>query len=283
MGSLQMKKDLAQDPSLIRQTLRYWSRWPLAVQLLSFWLLVVLGAALWATGLWLLAGQPAFDRIPAIWQTSYLIGLYAWLLWLCRQARNSLSLPALPLWRPLRYGLSGAALSILSLSLLALLALRLGWVQWHTLRPDWPWIGLQVIVMAIAVASIEEIVFRGVMLDLALRSLSTWSALILQALIYAVLHLFRSDLAPLSWLTALISLGLTGLLLGQLRLRSKSLAMSVGLHGTWVALTSFASWAAWLVWDPAWAPWSGLGNPVYGLSGLLLLLGLNVRVAWPTE
>lgn len=259
-----------------------WGDWPLAAQLLSFWLAAVGGAGLWGGLLWLLAGRPPLTSVDGLWQTLYLLGLYAWLLALCRWARQTADLPAPGLWRPLRGVLAGLAISGLCLGLLFALALLLGWARPGPLRPDWPLIAGQVWLMAAGVAAIEELVFRGLMLDLALRRLGAWQALSLQALIYAGLHLLRGGLGLHERLLALLGLSLTGLLLGQLRLRSGSLGLSIGLHGGWIAITSFCAWAALLAWEPAAAIWSGGGNPIYGLSGLPLLLILNALAAgWP--
>lgn len=259
-----------------------WRDWPLAAQLLSFWLTVVCGAGLWGGLLWLLAGRPPLAKVDGLWQTLYLLGLYLCLLGLCRWARQTAALPAPSLWRPLRGVLAGLAVSGLCLALLFALALLLGWARPGPLRPDWPLIIVQVLIMAAAAAGIEELVFRGLMLDLALRRLSPWPALRLQALIYASLHLLRGGLSLQERLFALLGLSLTGLLLGRLRLRSGSLALSVGLHAGWIAITSFCAWAALLNWQPAAAIWSGGGNPIYGFSGLPLLLILNALAAgWP--
>ena len=245
--------------------LMQWARWPLAVQLLVFWLAVAGGAGGWALSLWLLAGRPV--AVPAPLQAAYVCGLYAWLLWLCHRCRRVLALPALPLARPAGL-LTGAALALACLGLLAAVSLGLGWAQLRPLRSDWPLILGQVLLMAVAVAAIEEIVFRGLMLDLVLRRHGPGLACQLQAGIYACLHLLRSDLDLFAWLLALASLWLTGLLLGQLRLHSQGLAVCFGLHGAWICQTRFAAWSGLLSWDPAWARWSGLGNPVYGLSGM---------------
>lgn len=255
-----------------------WTRWPLTLQLLAFWACTAAGAGLWAGSLWLLAGRPDGEHIPPLWQSLYLLGLYLWLLLLCRRARRDLGLAPLLLWRPRRQLLGGAGLALVTLSGLFALGLGLGWARPGPVGPEALGIGAQVAVMALAIASIEEIVFRGLMLDLALRRTGSGTALTIQAGIYAGLHLLRGGLDWPARIQALLALGLTGWLLGKLRLRTGSLAASVGLHGGWIAVTSFSAWTAWLQWQPASALWSGLGNPIYGLSGLPVLLGLNLLV-----
>ena len=123
-------------------------------------------------------------------------------------------------------------------------------------------------------------VYLAVGLDLFARTHSSATALQIQAGIYAGLHLVRTDLSPISWLSALSSLWLTGLVLGELRLRTGSLAASIGLHAGWVALTSFLAWSQSIRWQPESGLWSGTGNPAYGLSGLVLMACVYGLIRW---
>ncbi len=235
-------------------------------QALIFWLAAVSGAGAWA--LLLLAFGLRVQQ--PLTQAAYVLGLYIWLLMLSGGFRKVLSLPPLPAWRPVLKLIQGAAFGISCLSLLLLLQLSLGWASWLGPKLNWQLIIPQVLVMALGVAWIEERVFRGLMLDL-FKSQGETPALQIQAGIYAGLHLLRTDLGLSGWLTALASLWLTGLILGELRRITGSLAASLGLHAGWVVLTSFLAWSGCFYWRPETHLWSGSGNPAYGLSGLILL------------
>lgn len=243
------------------------TRAPAWLQALVFWLAVMTGAGAWALVLLALGGDPDTELTRA----AYVLGLYAWLLLLCHQLRRSLSLPLLTIWQPPLRLIQGALAATGLLGSLLCVQLLSGWGFWQAPSPEWPLILAQVLLMAVAIAWIEELVFRGLMLDLFAHTHSSATALQIQAGIYAGLHLVRTDLSPISWLSALSSLWLTGLVLGELRLRTGSLAASIGLHAGWVALTSFLAWSQSIRWQPESALWSGTGNPAYGLSGLVLM------------
>ncbi|PKL75680.1 MAG: hypothetical protein CVV27_14105, partial [Candidatus Melainabacteria bacterium HGW-Melainabacteria-1] len=232
-----------------------WRRASLSGQIAGFWLTVLCGAAALAGLLWLCAGRPA--AIPAWAEAAYVAGLYAWLWLLCAWARR---LAGLPPWRslnPMPLAL-GAGLGMLCLGLLWGLSLGAGWASVGRLAQSWPQLVLQACLMAIAVAMIEERVFRGLMLDLGRRRLSERAATHLQAGIYALPHLLRSDLSLTAWLNALVSLWLTGLLLAKLR-KGNDLSCGLGLHAAWIGCSSFAATAGLLVWPPAFHSLSGGG------------------------
>lgn len=109
---------------------------------------------------------------------------------------------------------------------------------------------------AIAVAIIEEILFRGAIFG-ALRKVWNWrAALVLSSMIYAIVHFMQSaDLPePVTWssglrilplmlrgfgdldalIPAFLSLTLIGILLGLAYQRTGTLYFSIGLHAGWI-------------------------------------------------
>lgn len=267
------KSQAATEPGVVLGVLlARWAAWPLSAQLGAFWLAVIAGALLWGGGLWLAGGRPDLAEPGPGLSAAYVAGLYAWLLALCHYGGRALGSP-----RPrLSAGAAatGALIGTALLGALLNLSLGLGWCQIGALHAGWQLILAQVVAMALALAWIEERVFRGLLLDLARNRLKPTAALQLQAALYALCHLLRA-LPPLAWLEALAALWLTGLILGRLR-RGSDLGACWGLHAAWIAVTSFCNWSGLLVWDPGAALWSGGGNPVYGLAGLAALALLQL-------
>jgi membrane protease YdiL (CAAX protease family) len=253
-------------------------QWPLWRLIVSFWLYLVLGALGLMLVLLAIAGLPLSSlaeaaAIPQAWQAAYFAGLYALLWGLYRYFQLALGLAKVRIW-PLD-GILGLLAGLLSALLLLGLQLWLGWGRLQTPSLSWELL-LEVLGMAFAVAWIEEHIFRVLQLDLFKRELSVAGALHAQAVLYALVHLMRTDLGWLSWFNALAALYLVGLLLGRARLRSGSLGWSIGLHAGWILATNLVARSQLLSWDPAWGGWSGSGNPVYGLSGLIFLLAVNL-------
>jgi membrane protease YdiL (CAAX protease family) len=118
----------------------------------------------------------------------------------------------------------------------------------------------QAAITAACVAVLEEVLFRGVLTGLLLRSLSARKTLITVAVLFAVLHFLKPphDLAIAResvglgtgfWLVGVIfktftdtslllaefgTLLMVGLLLGYARLRTGALWLPIGLHAGWV-------------------------------------------------
>jgi membrane protease YdiL (CAAX protease family) len=121
-----------------------------------------------------------------------------------------------------------------------------------------PWSGLvRVLLSAIAVALIEETLFRGVLLGLVRESLATAPAAVAVSLIFAVVHflkpaadkisvvtwhsgfdllpqLFRPFSEPTLVLGGAVSLFVLGLLLAAATVKTSSLWLALGLHAGFV-------------------------------------------------
>lgn len=172
----------------------------------------------------------------------------------------------------------GWAIVILTFSLQTLC----GWITWQA----WPltlwWTAIEGGMIAIAVASAEELVFRGWIWDELHRDYRPPIALPLSAIVFAVLHYIRPlDLILATW-PQFFGLFLLGLLLGWTkRIGRDRLGGSIGLHGGLV-------WAYYVVTvgqllnntgtAPEWITGIG-GNPLAGAIGLVLLTGVGVVLA----
>ena len=125
-------------------------------------------------------------------------------------------------------------------------------------EPDWGVIP-KVLVTAIAVGFLEEYFFRGAMLGVCLRKLSTTTAVLLTSAVYAIVHFLKPPRLKLqdsevTWSTGFEMLGrvfekftdwqtvtsefitllVLGIVLAIARLRTRSLWLPIGLHAGWV-------------------------------------------------
>ncbi|MEL6260279.1 MAG: type II CAAX endopeptidase family protein [Cyanobacteria bacterium J06626_6] len=89
-------------------------------------------------------------------------------------------------------------------------------------------LGMFLFTAAVAAPIFEEILFRGFLLPSLTRYMSTWGAIGLSSLIFAVAHLSFSEVLPLAVL---------GAILGFVYVRSQNLMTSILLHSTWNSVT----------------------------------------------
>ncbi len=89
-------------------------------------------------------------------------------------------------------------------------------------------LALFLVTTAIAAPIFEELLFRGFLLPSLSRYFSTWNAVLLSGLIFAVVHLSLSEVLPLTVL---------GIVLGFVYARTQNLLASMLLHGLWNAGT----------------------------------------------
>ena len=111
---------------------------------------------------------------------------------------------------------------------------------------------------AVAVSLLEEFFFRGVILGLCLMAMGRWSALLVSALIFSVVHFVKTSKSvrgdPVTWSSGFeqiplafssappwpllgwgfLSLLVAGLILGVATSRTRSLFLSIGLHAGWI-------------------------------------------------
>ena len=80
------------------------------------------------------------------------------------------------------------------------------------------------ILLAVAVPIIEELLFRGLILDSLSESYGSWASIFISSVIFAILHIH-----PLSVLNAFWG----GMIYGYVRMRTNSLWPSIFLHSMW--------------------------------------------------
>ncbi len=168
--------------------------------------------------------------------------------------------------RAMRQGILGFSLAALLL-LMLYGALTLGGVYaWKGATGSLGMLALRCFMVALPLAILQELIFRGVVLGVFLRGLRPLVAVALAAVLFALVHFLSpplgmnvrdvdasgtgfellgkifsqlTQLRPL--LTSLVPLLALGGVLGYARWRSASLALPIGLHAGWIFATSFFS------------------------------------------
>jgi len=203
----------------------------------------------------------------------------------------------LPTWKPVSTGSMQWALCFCLASglLLALgvVFFKLGAYQ-LTAAPRWFKFG-EPMTAALGAGIVEEFFFRGLLLGLLLRTMSTRSALIAGTFVFALVHFLKPpegwqiDDAAVTWSSGFlvlkqIALGFgnvqfllaefatlfaVGWVLAQMRMQTGALWAGIGLHGGWVFGLKYFS--ALMIYNNGWLPWIG-PNLKIGLAPLLMVL-----------
>jgi membrane protease YdiL (CAAX protease family) len=156
-----------------------------------------------------------------------------------------------------------------------------------------------------SVALIEETVFRGAMHTAIERDSGPWTAALLTAPLFAVLHLYAKARIPpdeLAWRSgfdlllrsfaplshpafvadSLLSWLIVGLILSLTRVLTGNIAVAIGLHAGWVVVLRMLQESTVSGTSPAYSAWVGKFD---GLLGYWLLpWGIAIAVAlWVTR
>ena len=203
----------------------------------------------------------------------------------------------LPTWKPFSTGIKQWALGfILASGLLLVLGFVFFKIGAYQLHPDPRWFKFgEPITAALGAGIVEEFFFRGLLLGLLLRTMSTRSALIAGTFIFALVHFLKPpegwqiDDAAVTWSSGFlvlqqIALGFgdvqfllaefttlfaVGWVLAQARMQTGALWAGIGLHGGWVFGLKYFS--ALTTYSNGWLPWIG-ANLKIGLAPLLTVL-----------
>ncbi len=144
-----------------------------------------------------------------------------------------------------------------------------------------------------SVALLEELLFRGFGFQRLVAGLGAWPALILLAALFALAHWGNPGMAGGTRILATIDTAVAAVFLGLAYLRTRSLALPIGLHLGWnwtqgallgfgVSGTTVAGWLHPVFAPmPTWLTGGGFG-PEGSLIGIVVdLMTLAVIAKWP--
>ncbi|MEX1118267.1 MAG: CPBP family intramembrane glutamic endopeptidase [Terrimicrobiaceae bacterium] len=164
---------------------------------------------------------------------------------------------------------------------------------------------LRIFLTAGVVSCLEEFLFRGVFLGLAIRSMGAVRGSVLVSLVFAAVHFLRPAkpaTAEVTWASGFSQLGavfdnlpalpilgfgfltllVAGLILAWVTIKTRSLWLAIGLHAGWIVGQQGLNWYAKFRASPPdeFLPWLG-PNVVSGVvpTGILPLLALGLAAA----
>jgi uncharacterized protein len=216
------------------------------------------------------------------------------LVWLCRHLHLRTKRDfgyALP-WRrflaqSLLWGVIGMATAAMGAAFLLLTHLRVMDLSFVPSAAGYARIFLVGVGSGISVALLEETVFRGIMHTAIERESGAWTATLLTAPLFAVLHFFAKvripaadvgwgsgfdllvlSFAPLSHpalvFDAFLSWLVVGLILSLTRVLTGNIAVAVGLHAGWVVVLRMLQESTGSGNAPAYAAWVGRFDGLLG-------------------
>ncbi len=169
----------------------------------------------------------------------------------------------------------GLGLGVFGLALVFGLQSALGWVNWHWPDENPPpnflsiasSILLPTLLIALLVSGIEELVFRGFLLNKFQQDYSNWVAGAICSLIFAFLHLLweQQETTP-----QLPGLWLMGMVLTLARwVDGGSLGLAIGIHAGWIWAMASLDTAQVINYTGKGSVWlTGLGGkPLAGVAG----------------
>lgn len=208
----------------------------------------------------------------------------------------SMGLARGPRWKSLL--IRGWILGVFSLTLMLLIMLASG-SRRGLLDFSGPWdltfLIVKYFLTGVVVALIEEVFFRGFILQSLLKDIRRGYAVFWTSLFFAIVHFFNAAdmpqsagfaplqgfkaliyffqplLTPIDWIPGFVGLFLVGIVLASACLRTRSLYMAIGLHAGWVF--AIKGEGLFLLRMKAFAPWFfGGGDIVTGVFGWIMLL-----------
>ncbi len=175
------------------------------------------------------------------------------------------------------YWLLGLGTGLGGLAVLFSLEALWGWLVFtpeKLLGPTGIEIMLTGVGVGLAVAGIEELLFRGFLINIWLTPYGKLGALWTSALIFAIAHFLKPLEAILASWPQFPGLIIMGLLLGGARFwTGDRLGLGMGLHGGWVAGIYWVNVGGLISYTGAISSlWTGInGNPLASLLGLFFL------------
>ena len=186
----------------------------------------------------------------------------------------------------------GGALGMLLMLLPALLLLALRRVEWTWAPPGIAAIASSVGLFA-AVAVAEELLFRGFVFQRLVAGIGTWSAQLVMAAYFLLTHAANPGMTGQRRIWASVNIFLASILFGLAYLRTRGLAMPIGMH--WMANWAQGGvlglgvsgegqrglWTPVIDRGPAWLTGGAFGLEASAPGLACVVAGLVLLHAWP--
>jgi len=110
----------------------------------------------------------------------------------------------------------------------SLILVALGYLTFHSITFSLPAFLIELLIMII-VAFVEEVLFRGYLLNNLMQSMNKWVALLISAVLFALFHGSNPDINVI----AIVNIFLGGIFLGLNYIYTKNLWFSIFFHFAW--------------------------------------------------
>lgn len=224
------------------------------------------------------------DLLPRAMQDAYTLGVYlsipAALYWFWKIFEER-SGSELNLRFQLQSWLMGMGLGLAGLVSIYGISYGAGWIQFVPPHP-WPWAAtFQNIGAAILMGLVEELLFRGVILQTFLKDMSPRKAILWSALLYAFAHFMRPEFS-LEIALRFTGLVTTGIVFGYAAWSRRTLWLSIGMHMIWIFFIALSSQYNLWAYFPSGFVWTGRGYPPGGVL-FWVVNGLCLLSLWATR
>jgi hypothetical protein len=170
--------------------------------------------------------------------------------------------------------LFGYCLSIATLFMVYGIQLVLGWLQWKQkprLDINFGFTLIALLLVSFVIGSIEELIFRGVLVHFLATDYSVWLTAIISSTIFALLHLILEQKNTIPQLPGLWLMGLV--LFYACIITDGSLGLAIGLHSGWVLILACVDTFDLYTYNPNFPGWiiGKKDQPLGSIVGLIVL------------
>ncbi len=175
----------------------------------------------------------------------------------------------------------GCLIGVVGIGILVAIELAGGWIEWQEKKVEGLGrIILPTLAIALLVSTVEELIFRGIFLNILQQDYPLWTAAAISSTIFALLHLVweQKETTP-----QIPGLWLMGMVLVAARVANQGdLGLAIGLHTGWILAIATLDTAQLIKYPDPLNSWlvGRYDKPLAGLMGISLLLctGLALQV-----
>jgi len=169
--------------------------------------------------------------------------------------------------------LLGGLIGVVGIGILVGVELVGGWVGWQGKKVrELGMIILPTLAIALLISTVEELIFRGIFINILQQDYPLWTAAAISSAIFALLHLVWEQKETLPQVPGL---WLMGMVLVAARIANQGdLGLAIGLHTGWILAIATLDTAQLIKYPDPLNPWlvGRYGKPLAGLLGISLLL-----------
>lgn len=175
----------------------------------------------------------------------------------------------------------GCLIGVIGIGILVAIELAGGWIEWQRkkvveLLP----VIFPTLAIALLISTVEEVIFRGIFINILQQDYSIWTAAAISSAIFALLHLVWEQKETLPQVPGLWFMGMV--LVAARMANQGNLGLAIGLHTGWILAIATLDTAQLIKYPDPLNSWlvGHYGKPLAGIMGISLLLctGLALQI-----